>query len=161
MYIGDGTGWNLKMSKRLSSVTTDLITFADSGNITTSGSITASSLTSTGDTVSGNNIYGKTTGFGLYVNLVNKGIVFDNSGNVSISERLTCTGIVTTTKNRKICESSAIYPVPGRNVNFVIPVNDFIGGSFSVNTGMSTGINAYYPVLADILATFGTIDTTK
>lgn len=33
MYIGDGTGWKFHMSKRLSSTTTDLITFVDNGNV--------------------------------------------------------------------------------------------------------------------------------
>jgi hypothetical protein len=33
MYIGDGTGWKFHMSKRISSVTTDLVTFQDNGNI--------------------------------------------------------------------------------------------------------------------------------
>ena len=35
MYIGDGTGWKFHMSKRLSSTTTDLITFFDNGSIQT------------------------------------------------------------------------------------------------------------------------------
>jgi hypothetical protein len=35
MYIGDGTGWKFHMSKRISSVTTDLITFFDNGSIQT------------------------------------------------------------------------------------------------------------------------------
>jgi hypothetical protein len=33
MYIGDGTGWKFHMSKRVSSTTTDLITFQDNGNV--------------------------------------------------------------------------------------------------------------------------------
>ena len=33
MYIGDGTGWKFHMSKRISSTTTDLITFVDNGNV--------------------------------------------------------------------------------------------------------------------------------
>jgi hypothetical protein len=33
MYIGDGTGWKFHMSKRISSVTTDLITFVDNGSV--------------------------------------------------------------------------------------------------------------------------------
>jgi hypothetical protein len=36
MYIGDGTGWKFHMSKRLSSTTTDLITFFDNGSVQTS-----------------------------------------------------------------------------------------------------------------------------
>lgn len=35
MYIGDGTGWKFHMSKRISSTTTDLITFFDNGSIQT------------------------------------------------------------------------------------------------------------------------------
>lgn len=33
MYIGDGTGWKFHMAKRISSTTTDLITFQDNGNV--------------------------------------------------------------------------------------------------------------------------------
>jgi hypothetical protein len=36
MYIGDGSGWKFHMSKRLSSTTTDLITFFDNGSVQTS-----------------------------------------------------------------------------------------------------------------------------
>lgn len=35
MFIGDGTGWKFHMSKRISSTTTDLITFFDNGSIQT------------------------------------------------------------------------------------------------------------------------------
>ena len=35
MYIGDGTGWKFHMAKRISSTTTDLITFFDNGSIQT------------------------------------------------------------------------------------------------------------------------------
>jgi len=33
MYIGDGTGWKFHISKRISSTTTDLITFVDNGSV--------------------------------------------------------------------------------------------------------------------------------
>ncbi len=33
MYIGDGTGWKFHMAKRISSTTTDLVTFQDNGNV--------------------------------------------------------------------------------------------------------------------------------
>lgn len=33
ILIGDGTGWKYKISKRMASVTTDLVTFTDSGNV--------------------------------------------------------------------------------------------------------------------------------
>ena len=41
MYIGDGTGWKFHMSKRISSTTTDVITFFDTGAATFSSSVTA------------------------------------------------------------------------------------------------------------------------
>ena len=42
MYIGDGTGYSLAFSKRTASTTTDLVTIADSGSISTIGIITTS-----------------------------------------------------------------------------------------------------------------------
>jgi hypothetical protein len=43
IFIGDGTGYSLYLSKRLSSTTTNLFTFADTGNFSAAGSVTVGS----------------------------------------------------------------------------------------------------------------------
>ncbi len=45
IYIGDGTAYSLALSKRTASTTTDVVTFIDSGNMSTIGSITSTSNT--------------------------------------------------------------------------------------------------------------------
>ena len=52
IYVGDGTGWRLHFSKRIASVTTDLVTINDNGNISVSGSTTSSSFIKSGGTSS-------------------------------------------------------------------------------------------------------------
>lgn len=37
IYVGDGTGWRLHFSKRIASVTTDLVSITDSGDLSVSG----------------------------------------------------------------------------------------------------------------------------
>ena len=69
MYIGDGTGWKFHMSKRISSTTTDLITFQDNGNVgiknqspsytlDVNGGIYGKGITADSDGTIGNAIYG-------------------------------------------------------------------------------------------------------
>ena len=41
IFVGDGTGWNLKFSKRTGSVTTDLFSFNDDGTMSAVGTISA------------------------------------------------------------------------------------------------------------------------
>lgn len=43
IYVGDGTGWSMHLSKRVSSTNTDLFTFSDSGALTITTALTASS----------------------------------------------------------------------------------------------------------------------
>lgn len=50
IYVGDGTGWSMHLSKRISSTNTDLFTFSDSGALTITSNIEASS-TSTGSLI--------------------------------------------------------------------------------------------------------------
>jgi hypothetical protein len=52
MYIGDGTGWDFRIAKRNASVTTDIVTFTDTGSVSFNGSYGSSGqiLQSNGNT---------------------------------------------------------------------------------------------------------------
>jgi len=48
LYVGDGTGYSFKFSKRTASVTTDLVSIADAGNVTISNPTSGVALTISG-----------------------------------------------------------------------------------------------------------------
>ena len=52
ILFGDGTGWRMHLSSRLNSVTTDLFTFQDNGNVNIAGSATANRFIKPGGTAS-------------------------------------------------------------------------------------------------------------
>jgi hypothetical protein len=52
ILFGDGTGWKMHLSSRLNSVTTDLFTFQDNGNVNITGSATANRFIKPGGTAS-------------------------------------------------------------------------------------------------------------
>jgi hypothetical protein len=89
IFFGDGTGWSLPISKRNASVTTDLFTFKDSGQIQLNSYTTTSSFTGTAVGVlafdsSGNILTIATPGGGSSQWTTSGSNIYYTTGNVSI-----------------------------------------------------------------------------
>ena len=99
IYVGDGTGWSLHMSKRNSSVDTDMVTFKDDGTVKMSGTVNSTSnstgtLTVTGGVGVGGSINANGVGFLNYY-ACDSSQTFGNGWDLRLSGRVLETGVLT------------------------------------------------------------------
>lgn len=119
LFIGDGTGWKMLLSKRTASTTTDLFTFQDNGNMSLTGQYQVS-----GTQIAASNLSNGTTGSGAIV-LANTPTLITPVLGAATGTSLVLTGAITT-------KSSVTFQTASGTLGATI-TNDTAGGITATN----------------------------
>lgn len=123
LFVGDGTGWKFHFSKRTASVTTDLITFADSGRIGVGTTVPTARLdVSEADTLASVNMSTWSRASlsnavivrGYFIPLVGNTINWSNAGNSPNTALITWTPSNATLGGHFIIKKSGIWGITYR-----------------------------------------------
>lgn len=160
LFFGDGTGWQLMFSKRSSSVTTDLFTFTDNGNLSVTGQYQVS-----GSQIAAANLSNGTSGSGAIVlatsatlttphiaSIVNTGtLTLPTSTDTLVGRATTDTltnktigsgGLGGLTVGHQIFTSSGTFTIPAGVTNAKFTVTGGGGGATGV-AGSGSGLGGF------------------